>query len=327
MQSLIQQLIEESSVSPMGFGIHEFVAIKKINAEKVKKNDGSFAKQLFEITWLKKSLGESSDQGVIIKIFPLKHDHKPDTMDAVITFTYLQLANILLCYYSKEEMDRIFNPFAPVGIENKDQFKTVLNKKSNMDLFNKYLTDLFIQAATPLLYNDKAENNYFFRLKLITNQSGYSEMPKTNYIEPMSIPLEETSLGMTPRDLEEHHKAITPKTPDNLAKGAGAPPIPGGVPPAIPPMPGAVAPGAGFNPLIPAGFASAPAPAAPAVEQAPAPAAPQAPYVAPAPETAAPQAPSAPSPALPGAPFGAPLAPSPMAPGMNNPLGGIPGIR
>ena len=226
---IVSDLIDEGMNSPMLFGIHENVCLGRVLTDPVKKRDGSVSSQLFEIQWVIKGEDESDIVGNF-KIFPMKHDVKPDTIIAYVRLNYLQLASILICYYRKEDLDQIFNAYAAVGIQKQEEIKTVLSKKSNMDLFNKKVVELFEKVSKPLLYDPNKENNYMFRLKVVQN-GGYTELPKLNFIEPMDISKQRSKLRMSPQDIKNYNEAITQKSPDDLSNtSAPVPPGIGGLP-------------------------------------------------------------------------------------------------
>lgn len=336
--NIVSQIRNEVSKKQLGFGIHENVIITKVDPERQKKKDGSHMDTLLTITF-----GKLDDQGSVVEerdfnVWPMKSTMNADYFTDAVMKNYMHLASIFICYYEGEDVDNAFNPFNALSITDPDQIQSVLQKKSNMDLFNQELKALFMQNVDQFIGNKDLR----FRLKVVYNDKGYIELPRLRYIESMTkTPLEESKLSFSVKEQEHQIEATTPKTADQLSGAgksglptAGMPSVPGGMPNA---GGGNGMPTPGNNPLTSGQPAPAttPTPAPAASPDAATPAPTPAPAATPQP-AAAPQAEAQPAGmpvqentdngnSIPGAPFTGGSAPS--AQPTNSPLGGIPSVQ
>jgi len=240
----------ENTNNRLGYGIHENVVIKLVDVEPRKKQDGSVMKVSMFITYTQvdptgKPLAEIEEF-----VFWPKHDSRIGALPAVLNYMN-RMSELLACYYPLDAVSAALDgSFETAGYTDQAVLEKALATVKGMKDFVNIVNTIFVGAVTPMIGLTSAQK---FRLKVTFQEDGRGvEVPTNNFIEAMTIPLEQTRLVMTNRDIRAKMESEKPKAATDLRNPA-TPGAPGAPIPGIPVMPAGV-------PGIPAGIPGGVAP-------------------------------------------------------------------
>ncbi len=266
MSNLFRNWKDTNTSNRLEYGIHENVAIKDIDTKARKKNDGSVMRVAMFITYTKVDEQRRPLAEIEEFLFWPKFDSKLGALKSL--FLYINhLSMILSCYYNPDEVTDAFDKLiSDEGFKTPEDVEKKLNSEKAMKAIVLKINEAFESFGTPLT---GLTSEYLFRLKVTCQDNGLGvEIPNSGFIEAMKVPVAQSTLQMTQRDVRAKQEADKPKVNNNLAQGSmpgmpgmpGMPNIPGSAPGVVPGAvpaapPAATVPPAGVPTAIPGAVA------------------------------------------------------------------------
>jgi len=254
MSNLRRKHLAEHTERYLESGIIENCVIRSVDVAVRKKQDGSFMNMLMFI-----KISQLDEEGNLFAESEFGINKVTDDNPAWISYqdnvmrTVNQLAEILEQVYSQEDVDKYFDPFSEIGIKTLEEIEQLMKGKPKVvEEFNTKMKDQFKNLIEDI---EGLDSDRKFRIKFSYDSKGkYLQIPQRDFIEPMTVPLEDSKIEITDLDLArkaEHAKQLTASKDPSKA----APPVPGRKPPvpgavgSRPNIPGAPAPKVTSNPI------------------------------------------------------------------------------
>jgi hypothetical protein len=205
--TILRQILETRSVRVyLNFGINEDIRFHKIDPRIKMGNDGQPSSKHCTMTFSKVDENgnvKASSNFDFFNLDPTKGDY------VVSNFSdeFSTMTSILLLYLTAEEVDEKFKALEEQFSSLEELEKELKTKKGALKL-QDLLADCFAEAVTPFIGIDSAP----LRVKVITDKTGkYLQMPNGNFIEPMTIAKEDSSLKLTLKEIKASQAASKPQ--------------------------------------------------------------------------------------------------------------------
>jgi len=203
--SLLNTLLSKSKKAELGHGIHEDCVITEATVTGRPGKAGEASK------WncVTKFCKLDADNNVIgereVSWYDL--DNNNEFVAGKFTSQMTQLTNVLECFYTKEEVNAIFDPILAdfdITIEGGEESRDeILKDKENCKNLMIDIAKAYVKALVPHL------NSTPLRLKLTYDSKGkYVGQPQYNeFVELMSVPVAETKLRFQKNEVENELKS------------------------------------------------------------------------------------------------------------------------